>query len=164
LPSLERFARFVSAIRPQLSFQDEQRQAKTMDNPDKDLLWKQYTTHIDLYKTYLDLALKINAFYYITTGGILSFFFSKVNASSQITPNIIKYALLFPVLISAFLIIVFTYGAIILQITRRELFAIRDRLNLDSAPEFNVLAVILILSSFMMLIVLGGMLYLLCKY
>ena len=44
------------------------------------------------------MVLKINAFYYITTGGILSCFFSKVSADSHVTPHIIKHVLWFPTL------------------------------------------------------------------
>jgi len=92
------------------------------------------------------------------------YFFSKVGVDSQVTPNIIKHALWFPILVSVFLAATLLYGAAILQITRKEVFDIRDALDLDSAPEFNVLAVLLILSSIMMLIVIVGLGYLIHKY
>lgn len=43
---------------------------------DRELLWKQYQLNIELYRTYLDLALKLNLFYYAITGAIVSFYFA----------------------------------------------------------------------------------------
>lgn len=44
------------------------------DNPtDRELLWRQYNLWLDLYKFHLDLVLKANAFFYLITGGILTF-------------------------------------------------------------------------------------------
>jgi len=31
---------------------------------ERDLLWKQYALNVDLYKFYLELVVKVNAFYY----------------------------------------------------------------------------------------------------
>ena len=111
---------------------------------DKDLLWKQYGLHVDLYKHYLDLVLKFNIFYYASTGAILSFYFSKTDV------NLIKYSLLFPVLSSCCFGFLFLYGATQLKVTRQEMFDIRDKLDLDTAPEFNVLSVLLLVSALLM--------------
>ena len=43
----------------------------------RDDLWKQYQLHVDLYKHYLELSLKLNAFSYAVTGAILSFYLSR---------------------------------------------------------------------------------------
>ena len=88
------------------------------DIPDKDLLWKQYELHVDLYKHYLELILKFNVFYYAATGAILSFYFSKTDVS------VIKFSLLFPVMMSTAFGIVFLYGANALRITRQDVFDI----------------------------------------
>jgi|SRR5215510_2204462 len=130
----------------------------------KELLWKQYALHVDLYKTYLDIVLKVDAFYCVTTGGILSYFFSKVSADSQITPHVIKHVLWFPILVSALLILIFIYGLVTLRVMRKEVFGIRDKLDLETAPELNILGALLFLSSLMMIIVVCGLVYLLRKY
>lgn len=120
---------------------------------DKDSLWKQYQLHVDLYKNYLELTLKFNVFYYAVTGAILSFYFSKTDVS------LIRYSLLFPIIMSIGFGFFFFYGASLVKIVRRDIFAIRDTLELYSAPEVNILAVLLrlsaILFSFVALCLLG---------
>src|SRR5262245_53787818 len=74
----------------------------TSEKDANELLWKQYALHVDLYKVYMDMVLKIDGFYVLTVGAILSYFFSKISSDSQtITPGIIKHVLWFPILVSA---------------------------------------------------------------
>ena len=117
------------------------------NEPDKDLLWKQYELHVDLYKHYLELTLKFNIFYYAATGAILSFFFSK----SEIV--LLRYSLLFPMAMSVMFGSLFIYGASKLRITRQDVFELRDKLGLETAPEFNVLSMLLIVSALLMFVV-----------
>jgi hypothetical protein len=112
--------------------------------PDKDLLWKQYELHVGLYKHYLELVLKFNVFYYAGTGAILSYYFSKTEVP------LIKYSLLFPIIMSLGFAILFIYGAFALRITRQDVFDLRDKLGLETAPELNVLAILLAISATMM--------------
>ena len=130
----------------------------------KELRWKQYALHVDLYKTHLDMVLKVDGFYCVAIGGILSYFFSKVGADSQITPHEIKHVLWFPILVSALLALVFIYGLVTLRVVREEVSSIRDKLDLDTAPELHVLSALLILSAIMMGSVVCGLVYLLRKY
>ena len=106
-----------------------------MDN--RELLWKQYELNIDLYRSYLELALKLNLFYYAITGGVLSFYFSRPEDS------LIRFSLVLPVLMSAAFCGFFVYGAILSRHTRREILNIRDALGLQTAPEVQVLIVFL---------------------
>jgi len=39
----------------------------------RELLWRQFKLHVDLYKHYLDLTLKMNAAYYAISGAIVSY-------------------------------------------------------------------------------------------
>lgn len=105
--------------------------------PDADLLWKQYSLHVDLYKFYLDLVLKTNVFFYGITGAILTYYFTH-----QEEP-LVSLALLLPFGMSAALCGSFFYGAYLAGFIRREVFSIRDRLGLDSAPDMQVLQVLL---------------------
>jgi hypothetical protein len=116
-------------------------------SPSKDILWKQYELHVGLYKGYLELVLKFNVFYYAATGALISYYFSK--------PDIpwMKYSLGFPILMSFCFAGLFFYGASCTHVVRQELFDIRDKLGLDTAPEYKVLAVLLWISAAMMLIV-----------
>lgn len=126
----------------------------TARSENKELLWKQYQLNVDLYKHYLDLVVKFNLFYYAVTGAILSFYFSK--------PEIpmLKYSLLFPILLSVGFGGFFFYGARLVGVVRRELFQIRDILGFYAAPEFKVLSVLLQLSACLFFFVAICLLYL----
>jgi hypothetical protein len=115
--------------------------------PWPDLLWKQYELQVGLYKKYLNLLLKFNVFYYAATGALLSYYFS----NSKIA--LMKYSLMFPILMSIGFAGFFFYGASQIQVVREELFEIRDKLGLATAPEYRVLTVFLWLSAMLMLIV-----------
>ena len=52
---------------------------------DKDILWKQFSLYVDLYKFYMDITMKVNLFYYGITGAILSFLVIHVTTSSDLT-------------------------------------------------------------------------------
>jgi hypothetical protein len=116
-----------------------------MGEPTQDLLWKQYELHVGLYKHYLELALKFNVFYYAATGAILSYYFSKTDVP------MIKYSLLFPVIMSLGFAILFIYGALALRITRQDVFDLRDKLGFETAPELNVLSILLFISASLMI-------------
>ena len=104
---------------------------------DQEILWRQYSLHVDMYKFYLDLAIKINVFYYAVTGIILAYYFQ--NPSNHLS----WVALLLPVAFSLAIGSVFFYGAGLLGVVRAEMFAIRDKLKLETAPEVMVLVVFL---------------------
>ena len=106
-----------------------------------DLLWRQYALHVDLYKFYIDASVKISAFHYAITGAILSFYFTRSDVA------LAKWSLILPLVLSCGLGWLFWYGAGLLNITREDVFAIRDRLGLDTAPEFRVLGAFLRLMS-----------------
>jgi hypothetical protein len=115
--------------------------------PTPELLWKQYELQVELYKEYMKLLLQFDAFYYAATGALLSYYFSKPG------PPWMKYALLFPILMSVGFAILFIYGATQIPVVRQELFEIRDALGLSTAPEYKVLSVFLVVSSVLMFIV-----------
>ncbi len=60
----------------------------------QELLWRQYSQNVELYKFYMEIVIKFNIFYYAVTGAIVSFFFKNSTISN------IKYSLLFPILMS----------------------------------------------------------------
>lgn len=104
---------------------------------DTDLLWKQYALQVDLYKFYLDLAVKVNVFYYAITGSILACYFKGT------TDSVTRHGLLLPIAFSIGLGTLFSYGASQLLVVREEVFSIRDDLGLETAPEMMVLIVFL---------------------
>lgn len=126
---------------------------------DRELLWKQYELNVDLYRSYLELALKLNLFYYAITGGILSFYFSRPDES------LIRFSLVLPVLMSMAFCAFFIYGAILSRHTRAEIFKIRDALGLQTAPEVQVLIVFLwIFAAIFLIVGLSLIWVVLCKW
>ena len=107
---------------------------------EKELLWKQYKLNVSLYKSYLELAIKINIFYY----------------ASQ-DKGFIKYSLVFPLVMSVALAGFFIFGAERAGITRREIFSLRDKLGFEAAPEILVLIVFLSISALLFLLVAASL-------
>jgi hypothetical protein len=118
----------------------------------REILWRQYALHIDLYKEYLNLALKINGFYYVGTGAIVSFYFSK----SQVPW--MRGSLVFPALMSFGLAVLFVYGAAKAEVAREEVFSLAIKLGFVVVPEIAVLIVFLRLSAILMIVAGGGLL------
>lgn len=115
--------------------------------PTRKLQWREYEVQVDLYKHYMDMLMKVNAFFYLITGGILSFYF--VNFGKPF----VRYALLFPILMSFVLGAVFFYGAskwkIVVKIMRDAL----ESLDLVKAPDAQILYILLRTSAILFLIV-----------
>lgn len=113
----------------------------------REILWRQYNQHTDLYKFYLSLALKANIFYYGITGAILSYYLAHTNIGP------IKYSLLLPIILSISMGLIFLYGAFLMKFPRKEMFNIRDELGLDTAPDFNILSIFLIIFGIVLFLV-----------
>jgi hypothetical protein len=59
---------------------------------DTNTLWRQYTTLVDLYRYYIELAWKVSVWYYTFLGVSLAYFLSNLNAKS---PGYLPLLLLF---------------------------------------------------------------------
>lgn len=103
----------------------------------RELRWSQYEKHIELYKFYWEIVVKINTFHFFIAGGIISFYFSRSEVGG------IQWALLLPAFLSFCWAIVFGYGAVANLVTRDDVFKLRDQMGLEVAPEFLVLTVVL---------------------
>jgi hypothetical protein len=122
---------------------------------DAELRWRQYYLHVDLYKFYLDLTIKLNIFHYAVTGAILSFYFSR---SGQ--PLVLRFSLLLPVAMSVAFGAIFIYGATRMKIVRREVFKLAGELGFDAPPEMQVLTVGLWAFALLFLVVAAALLFL----
>jgi hypothetical protein len=114
---------------------------------DKDILWKQFSLYVDLYRFYMDVSVKINLFYYGITGAILSFYFTHSDA------RLVKYALCLPILMSLVFSGIFFYGTHLMPILRHDVFDIRDKLGLATAPDLGILTIVLRAFAFLFLVV-----------
>lgn len=116
-----------------------------------DLYWKQYQLNIDLYRGYLELVLKMNGFYYAVTGAIVSYYFAH-----EAEP-LMRWSLLLPLIMSLALAVFFSLAAWAATVPRKETFELRDALGLKAAPEIGFLILLLAISAALMLIVAGGL-------
>ncbi len=99
-----------------------------------DLLWKQYEVFVDLFKFYLDTALKCNIWYYTLTGAILTYYFKNENENTHL-----KYSLILPVILGIGLGVIFLLGSVQAVDLKRKLTYIREELHLPGAPHTDVL-------------------------
>ena len=125
---------------------------------DTEFLWKHYEVTLDLYKHYQELLLKLVIFYYAITGGILSFYFSKVGAASNL--GLIRYSLLLPLAMSVGCSLIYVFSVIALNIAQQDLLGTAEKLGLDAAPDFRVLTLGLITASALTVLTALGILVL----
>jgi len=119
--------------------------------PESELLWREYQLSVDLYKSYLDIVVKVVVGYYAVTGGILSFYFSSKK------PAVARWALVLPCLVSVALAWIFLWGASLWEITRNDAFKIARKLGLMSAFELSALQMFLRGSAVLLIITGVGM-------
>jgi hypothetical protein len=95
----------------------------------------------------MDMLMKVNAFFYVITGGVMSFYF--VNYGRPL----VRYSLLLPILISFVLGAVFFYAAgkwkRVVKIMREAL----ESLELVKAPDAQILYILLRTSALLFLVV-----------
>ncbi len=130
---------------------NEQTHKEIYEPSQKELLWRQYNLHIELYKYYFDLAIKANTLFFTVTGAMLAFYF----ANSSIA--LIKFSLLLPAVMSITLGIAFIYGGILMVIVRHDIFELRDKLNLQTAPDVQILISLLRIFGVLFFIVAIGL-------
>lgn len=64
--------------------------------------WENYKHQVEIHRSYLDLVIKINAFYYAITGAIVSFYFLHIDKEP-----LVNFSLLLPLIMSAGLMVFF---------------------------------------------------------
>ena len=107
----------------------------SIDN--RELVWRQYEQNVSLFKFYLEIVIKLNLFYYLVTGGIVTFYFANSDASQS------RFILVLPVLMSLALCGLFLRGAYLMKFIRLEIFQLRDALGFSVAPDAGVLSLVL---------------------
>lgn len=126
---------------------------KTME--DRELLWKRYSLHVDLYKFYFDLVVKLNMFYYGITGALISYYFT-----SGSNRTISELSLIFPLLMGIGLVIFFMFGDRTLKISLEDIEDLADRMELERYVRTDSLNYILKGSAGLVFIVVISLLFL----
>jgi len=110
-----------------------------------EIAWRQYQQHIDTYKFYLELVVKIIGLYFAVSGVMLSFYFANTDSEHA------KLALYLPWLIGLGLTIFFSIGACLSIVTRNDIFDLGKKLDLEVTPETGVLTLLLAIFSFVLI-------------
>jgi hypothetical protein len=118
--------------------------------PAPGVLWNTYNLEVGLYKEYLKLAFKVNAFYYVGVGAILSFF------ATQRDEPLVWLPLAFLLVLSLFLAGFAIFGAVRSRVTREHIVMLAGQLGLMAWPEARVLTVLLWLSAVLILLTALG--------
>jgi hypothetical protein len=69
--------------------------------------WKEYALYIEHFRYYLEITLKTNIFFYVSTGGVVGFYLS----TSSEAKGTVKYFFLLPIFVGTALTGMFIYGA-----------------------------------------------------
>ena len=90
------------------------------------LLWERYKHEVDLHRSYLDLAIKLNIFNYAVTGAIVSFYFLHIEGEP-----LVRYSLILPFLMSGGLAIFFFRSALAARYSQENIHKLADDLKFD---------------------------------
>lgn len=103
------------------------------------LKWEDYKMSVELHRSYIDLAIKLNMFDYGITGALLSFYFA--NSTSPMA----KYALVLPIFLSIGLSILFLVATRLAYNLRGYLRRTAQDLGLSMYPDGIVLVMVCII-------------------
>lgn len=118
-----------------------------------DIKWNDFKQAVELHRNYLELAMKLNMFYYAITGAILSFYFTHTEMPMA------KFALGLPIVLSVALAVVFLWSAFMAQRLRMHIRNTARELGLATAPEGIVLVMICVIFGAMLTLVFLALLW-----
>lgn len=118
-----------------------------------EIKWNDFKMSVDLHRSYLDLAVKLNMFYYAITGAILSFHFSNDGI------EVAKYALYLPLLLSVGLSVFFIWAAFLAQNLRMSIKTTAKSLGLTYYPEGIVLVLLCVIFGVILFLVSAALMW-----
>ena len=122
---------------------------ETVEISPDNLLWKQYTVYVDLFKFYVDMTWKGSTWFYAITGAILTYYFGHIPDNNPL----LRYTLILPILLSFGLAFIFHRGVQETKDLDEKLEYIRKRLKLAGKPHIDVLEIFLKLGRLLFLLV-----------
>lgn len=122
-----------------------------------EIKWNDFKMNVDLHRSYIEVAIKLNMFYYAITGAILSFYFTNANVPDA------KYALILPLLFSVALTVFFFWAAKAALVMRIHIKTTAEELQLKAYPEGLVLVLLCAIFATVLAVVAAALSwYLLC--
>ena len=126
-----------------------------MTMEEKELLWRRYSLHVDLYKFYFDLVVKLNMLYYGITGALISYYFT-----SNSNGTIAELSLMFPFLMGLGLVLFFLFGNKTLKVSLDDVEYLAGKMALDRYVRTDSLNYLLKGSIVLILIVVSSLFFL----
>jgi len=108
--------------------------------------WKEYELHINLYRYYLDIGLKVTVFFFLVTGAILGFYL-------QHPGWMMRLSLVFPFLMCLAFVGISFHGAILWSRITYIIKDIRKELGVKKSPDINLLTILLVVYGVVFLII-----------
>ncbi len=112
-----------------------------------ELKWNDFKQAVEIHRSYLDLALKVNLFYYAITGAILSFYFTHTHVPMA------KYALGLPIVLSLALGMAFLWSARLAIVLRNHIRQSANALGFTLYPEGIVLVMFCVMFGLVLMLV-----------
>lgn len=131
---------------------EEHRATNTEALEADNLLWKQYSTYIEVFKFYVSVTWQAITWFYGITGAILVYYFDHASDSP-----ILRYVLLLPMVLSYGFHQMFAFGKRQNADLVRWLDYIRSQLQLPGRPHVEILGRFLALSSKLFLLITVGL-------
>jgi hypothetical protein len=119
--------------------------------PSPDVLWKQYELHVNLYKSHMELVVKLMTFYYAITGAIVSYYLAHPDIP------LIRWALALPFIFSVGLGAAAVNGTKDATPVQTEIQNIAAALGLRIYPQTAALRHLLIVAAFTCILVACGL-------
>jgi len=120
---------------------------------DRELLWNDFKLNAELHRSYLELSIKLNMFYYAFTGAILSFYFSHLGDET------IALSLLVPLVMSIGLAIFFFWASRAANVMHLHIKKTGEALGLNAFPDGRVLKFVCILFGSVMSVITLALIY-----
>ncbi len=121
--------------------------------------WARYQHEVDLHRSYLDLVIKINAFYYAVTGAIVSFYFLHIDKEP-----LLKFSLILPLIMTIALAVFYFRAANAADISQKNIELLTKNLDFEvGSVVAAVLAFLLRVFFWLFLISAVGLFILLVK-
>jgi hypothetical protein len=125
---------------------------------DREIHWRDYSLNADLYKFYLELAVKVTVAYYAITGAIVSYCVAK-----RPPADYTRWALLLPLVMSLCLAIIYASSLKSALVLRDDMKSLWEKLPLKTYHDFSPLFFTLIALAVLQVGCAFGLLYLLFR-
>jgi hypothetical protein len=145
----------AQSITPEKANEDLTPRTEVEEASQRELLWRQYALHYDIYKFHLDATIKAAVLIFAVTGAMLGYY---INLPS--TNDLRKFLLVPACAMNLILGLAYFVAACGIPARKREVISIARRLGFQSPPNLTLLQFFTFLMSSVMCLTAGALAYL----